>query len=197
MAKADILALVSQFCIGQPVDAEVTTFCNEIIRELGFVELLVGVEEQAIEGLEPRHVTEPNTIRTLEFHTGSYGRLDVIDSQSLEACIWPQWRAGVSSPKAITYSHEDQPDFRLVPTPGSPDTLKIIRTEFRDDVPVWLELPIAFEVMSREFGRESDHQDLAFAEATAKVALLMFQLLGVEFSGATTVRPDSQSAGRS
>lgn len=196
MAKADIIGLVSQFCLGQTADPEATTYCNEVIRELGFVELLVGTETMPIIDEESVYETEPNTIRTLEFHTGHYGRLDRIDAQSLETTFSAQWRAHATTPMAVTHTHEQQPEFRLVPEPTALDTLTIIRTEFRDDVPVWLELPIAFETMSREFGRESDHQDLELAEATTRVAALLFQLLRVELRGAATVRQDTD-VGRS
>ena len=192
MAKDDVLALVSLFCLDLPVDAEVGRFYDEVVREIGAEECLVGTEEQAILPDEPRYTTQANTIRTLEFHTGQYGRLDVIDSQSLEACIWPQWRAGIGSATAVTYSHEDEDKFRLVPIPNTDDRLTIIRTEYREDVPIWLEIAIAFEVMSREFFRESDHQDIAFAGAAAGLAALLFQLLQMEFISAATIRPDTQ-----
>lgn len=179
MAKADVLGLVTEFCLGLASGDEASRYYDEIVREIGLSEVLTGVDVQAIATDEPEHTNQADTIRILELHTGDYGRLDRTDQQSVES-FRATWRVGSGSPNAFIQSNINEDTLRLIPVPSKPDTLSTIRTEYREDVPVWLELPIAFEIMSREFFRESDHQDLTLAIAAAGAATILFDLLGME-----------------
>lgn len=179
MAKADVLALVTQYCLGLSSGDEAGRYYDEIVREIGMSEVLTGVDLQAVVTDEPVHMNQADTIRILELHTDDYGRLDRTDQQSVEA-FQATWRAGNGTPNAFIQSNINEDTLRLLPIPSKPDILSTIRTEYREDVPVWLELPIAFEIMSREFFRESDHQDLTLAIAAAGAATILFDLVGVE-----------------
>ena len=105
-----------------------------------------------------------------------------------------QFRDAVGTPVAWVQAEETTEQFRVSPTPdvGStaftydsathlgagfpPNALGVIATETRADYPTWLNLPLALLVLAREFSRESDHRDPAFAQACGelgRVALAM------------------------
>jgi hypothetical protein len=85
--------------------------------------------------------------------------------------------------------------FRLYPTPvttsksfiflnGQPLGLDfpayavvVFHTETRQDLPAWLELPVALEVAAREMERESNHRHLPFAATAHQLASVLFSMV--------------------
>ena len=57
------------------------------------------------------------------------------------------------------------------------DGIGVIYTEARDDLPVWLELPVALLVVAREMARESAHRDPEFSQACALVGAMVLQFV--------------------
>lgn len=108
--------------------------------------------------------------------------------------INPQWRDERGAPIAYVYEGETTKTFRAYPIPdvapstyafifgedfgrGYPDgTLAVIQSETRDDLPAYLDLPIALAVCAREFERDSNHQDQVFAKACNDLSLVLFGL---------------------
>lgn len=102
--------------------------------------------------------------------------------QQLEA-VNPLWRQASGKPN--TYVVQDQSDrrFRVYPAPdansedfvflfGAPmghdfpeRAIGCVIGEQRADQPSWLDIPLALAILGREFERESDHRDTAFAAA--------------------------------
>lgn len=182
MAKADVLTLVTSLSLGQDNATETAIFYDEIIREMGFLDVLTSTETIPIVSGVSVYTVAADTIRSIEFHSGNYGFLTKTDGKGLGSIFGAEWRNRVGSPIAVSMDEEDDDAFRLVPIPDATDTLTIIRTDRRDDVPVWLELPLAFEILSREFSRESDHQDIDFSTATRAISNLLFIMVGVRDS---------------
>lgn len=106
----------------------------------------------------------------------------------------PSWRSRRGTPRSYTAQDTDDDAFRLVPVPASsgatigtstpfsgtfPDgNLTFFYTDNVTDVPLWDELWVALEVLSREFARESDHLDLTFAQTAQTLAVVLRQLVG-------------------
>jgi hypothetical protein len=87
------------------------------------------------------------------------------------------WRAADdATPVVHSFVERDARKVLLWPTP---DTTTVnggtfIYAENRtDDIPVYLGLPIAFQILSEEFAYPSDHQDKEMAEACAQMAKLL------------------------
>lgn len=178
MAQADVLTLVDDLSLGQANATEAAVFYAEIIRELGYLELLTSTETMTQEAGVNTYELADSTIMDMEYYNTT-GFLTKADGMGLGSVFGADWRNRKGSPVAISMDQEDDTAFRLVPSPINDDTITIIRTETRTDVPVWLELPIAFEILSREFLRESDHQDTELSTVCKLTATLLFNLVGV------------------
>lgn len=182
MAQADVLTLVDDLSLGQANATEAAVFYAEIIRELGYLELLTSTETVAQEADVNTYELAESTIMDMEYYN-STGFLTKADGKGLGSVFGADWRNRTGSPVAISMDQEDDTAFRLVPSPNNSDIITIIRTETRTDVPSWLELPLAFEILSREFMRESDHQDTEMATVCKGAANLLFNLVGVTLGG--------------
>jgi len=102
--------------------------------------------------------------------------------QSLEA-VDADWRSVIGRPNSYIREDQNAHEFRVYPVPdessvdfsflfGSPlghdfpaRSLGIVQGEHRDDLPAWLDVPLALQILAREYARESDHRDPAFAKA--------------------------------
>lgn len=98
------------------------------------------------------------------------------------------WKAVRGEPRAWLQEEEDESSFRVVPVPtrttsafifpfGLPlgedypqDTLVAIHTQARPDLLQHLDLPLALQVLSGAFRRESQHKDVSFADAAQRLA---------------------------
>jgi hypothetical protein len=178
VAKADVLQLVTDFGVSDVDQDEISIYHDEIVRELGFREVLTGTETIPVTAGTPEYALADDTIRALEVHLAS-GRIDPNSIQALQSVLGVNWRNQSGSVLAYTSDEQDDDDIRLVPIPAQNDTLTIIRTETRTNLPVWLELPVALEILHREYQRESDHQDVAFAEHAHLMSVALFTLVGV------------------
>lgn len=184
MAKADVVTLVDDLSLSITDSTEVGVIYDEVVRELGFLELMTSTETHALDAGEATVTFEDDAVMALELFTASGGRLDRTTTNAIRSVYGNQWRNLVGTPLAYVKDHEDENVVRLVPVPSAPETVTIVRTDARDDLPVWLELPVALEVLGREMARESDHQDVKFAAASSQLGRILFQLMGVALPGA-------------
>lgn len=104
------------------------------------------------------------------------------------------WRSRQGRPRTYTTQDEDIHVFRLVAVPDQsgaaigvstpfsgafPDgNLTFVYTNNVTDVPAWDELWVTLDVLSREFGRESDHYDPEFSGTAQKLAQVVRTLVG-------------------
>jgi len=141
----------------------------------------------AIEG-PPDHSYEipPQAIRPLHWF---YADQILHETTDLELDLWDfEWRTKRGTPVTVARADVGGRRFRLVPAPdrdsedyiflfGDPlglhfpaYSVAVIHTEIRTDLPVWLEEAIVWFVLAREFSRDSDHTDLAFAGVCTRMA---------------------------
>lgn len=189
--KSDVLALVDDLLLKPDTTGDAEDFYAEVIRELGFREFLTGTRTQQVMDGVPQYTVATDTIRVLESHLGHIGRLDPVSGQTLRAAFGSNWRDRTGSPYHITRTDQSSNVVRLFPTPDCDSELTFIRTETRDDLPYWLELPVALEVTSRLLIRESPNQDPEFANQAKRLSTLFFSLLGLR------IRPIARGARRS
>lgn len=182
MAKDDVLTLVTDFSLNVADADETDVLYDEVVRELGFLEVLTSTETQVVEDHQAVVVLATDTIRLLELYSSEGGRLDSTTVNMVRAILGNNWRDQVGYPRAYVQDQENDNTVRLVPKPVAPLQVTAIRSDSRTDVPVWLELPLALEILSREMSRESDHQDIAFGAACAQFSRLLFNILGVSFN---------------
>ena len=180
MARADVLQLVDDLLLKPEETSDAETFYDDVIRELGFREFLTGTRDQSVEAKDPEYTIGLDTIRVLEAHTRDTGRLNPASGQALRASYGSTWRQRTGSPCHFTRTDESSNVLRLFPVPDCAGTLTIIRTEFRNDLPYWLELPVALEIASRLLIRESANQDLAWASQAKRLANVLFELVGLQ-----------------
>lgn len=180
MSKADVLQLVSDLSAAQSDDVEVGVLYDEVIRELGFYEVLTNLERRVLPASANGIFKQsPSTLRSLEI-AWNQRRLDRVQEYTLRAVYGATWRSRVGDPMAVTVWDESEGELRLVPRPREGGEVQTLRTETRDELPYWLELPVALMVTHREFMRESNHQDVEFAGAALGLAHLFLNLVGVE-----------------
>lgn len=102
--------------------------------------------------------------------------------QGMEA-VNRDWRLAIGQPRAYITQDEDVNTVRLYKQPdenakdfiflfGSPlghdfpnRALGVVMSERRDNLPAWLDVPLALGILGREYARESNHRDAAFAAA--------------------------------
>lgn len=190
MARADVLQLVSDLALSQSDATEVGVLYDEVVRELGFYEFLTGTEQIAVSANAAAYKVATDTIRILEVIDSTVGRLDRVDGRSLRSVFGAGWRNKVGTPIAHTATEASSDTIQLVPIPQQPSTLTVIRTEARTDVPVWLELAIALEIVHREFLRESNHQDIAYAQTARDLANMLLAMLGLQIRNARQREPE-------
>lgn len=180
MTRAATLQLISDLSATQSDDTEATVLYDEVIRELGFYEVLTNREDRfqpAI--LNGIYKLSPDTMRVLEVAWDNR-RLDRASEYALRVAFGAAWRLIKGIPLAMTVWDESASEMRLVPQPTDDGTVTLVRTEVRDDLPYWLELPVALMTIQREFTRESNHQDLLFATVALNLGKLFLAFVGVK-----------------
>lgn len=193
MAKANVLQLVQDISSNQADATAIDRYYDDVVRDLGQHPWLTQATLISITAGTAIYTPATSVIRILD----TYYDDRVLRPATLKEMesINPAWRDARGTPIAYVNEDETAKDFRLYPNPevtskdfiflfGSPFGLDypeyavaIVHTETRIDLPAWLEMPTAFEVLAREFMRESNHQDVAFAKMCKQVADLLLSLV--------------------
>lgn len=179
LSRSDVITLVDDLSLSVTNSTEVGVLYDEIVRELGFAEVLTSTEVHNIDAGQSVLEFEMDTIRSLEMYSSQVGRLDKASEVAVRAVYGNGWRGMKGVTRAYVQDQQDESSVRLVPIPSAPFTITVIRVDRRLDVPHWLELPLSLEILSREMMRESDHQDMKLAMSSTKLGRLIFALLGV------------------
>src|SRR6185295_1236404 len=192
MAKADVLALVTSFSNGQADSTLADLYYDNDQSDLARHPWLVGahlVSVAAGTGEFTLAVDESKLVQV--FYDTKV--LDRTTERALEQRN-PQWRDEVGTP--IAYMIEDEPaqTYRLYPIPQVPSqpfsfifgepmgrdfplySAAIFVTEVRTDVPEWMEMALAWRVLAREYGHESNHRDDDFAAFAQQLSEVMFAM---------------------
>lgn len=202
MPKADVLTLVRELSNGQADAGLCDRFYDEVVLDLGRLPLLVTASIVSLNredtpdsfpaSPEDSYALPENAIEAIQFVWDD--RTLGFASERELAQFSPIWRTMVGSPRAVYRGNVGSRRFRLVPLPDRPsdpfiflfgmpmdraypqNSVVVFHTDNRQNVPPYLELPIAFFVLTREFVRDSDHRDLAFANQCAKTAQALLEM---------------------
>lgn len=180
MAKADVLQLVSDFSLHAVDSNQFDDFYAEVIRELGGFDVLVSTRKLSVEKDVHTYTIASDTLRIMQVYLNGISRLDFTNQEAIIDAFGLNWRQLKGTPISYTQEQEGSRFIRLVPAPDSDGELTIFRADERDDLPSWLELPVAIEVVHRIFTAESDIQDVAFARVARGLADTMFEVAGVD-----------------
>jgi hypothetical protein len=173
MAKADVLSLVDTLSNFQADATLTSTIYDEVVDELGPANVITNTTLISI-----NDVTEfvlPTQVRNVIGVIWDNQELGKLSLRELEA-LDPLWRQKRGKPNSFTDQAETAKTLAFYPTPAVPTgsgsgtgatyppySVVTINSEYRADVPVYLELILACLVLEREFIRESDHRDPDFS----------------------------------
>jgi len=193
MAKADVLQLVSDLSNGLADATLSERYYREVVFDLGKQGWLTQISIVPVTSGTGTYSFPASAIELLGLFYDD-NQLDPLCLRELE-WIRYDWRVIHGSPEGYVRENENDKTFRLYPIPdasskdfiflfGSPlgldypeYSLAIVHTETRDDLPSWLELPVAFRVLELEFGRESAHRDPTFSKTCGELSKLLFVMV--------------------
>jgi len=194
MAQSDVLSLVQELSTNQADATAIIKYYEEIVADLGRDDWLIVAEILAVTA-DTFEYDPPDTTADLKgvFYDDRW--LYKENLRALEV-INPNWRDERGTPRAYVIEDESNHKFRLYPTPdrnskdfipifGSPlgmdfpeYSVVVLITELRTDLPPWLEQPVAWEIIAREFARESDHTDATLAKVAHQISQRMLEMVG-------------------
>lgn len=189
MSKLSTIAFAQVLAAGEADETMLDQYYVEAVRELGHnsehltnISLVTGVALQAA------YEAPAPAVRILSVF---YGQRELYAEtfKGLGASAGPFWRGVLGDPLSYTTADTNDLEVRLFPVPVHPGETYIpltglfgasypdynvflLHTEERTEVPAYLELYLAMIILSREFARDSPHQDYTFASACAALATL-------------------------
>lgn len=194
MPKADVLAFVQSIANSQADASTIERYYRDVVFDLcqrGFVTNVTGVQVTSGQS----EINIPADVIEMLGVIFDDRILDRITNKDQLAWISRTWRDDKGMPVAWVADDEAVKEVRLYPTPDLPtkDVIPVhgaplgqdyagysavlLHTERRDDLPVWLETVAAFQILSMEFSRESDHRDPLMAMICQQMANFLFQLV--------------------
>jgi hypothetical protein len=179
--SADVLALAQLLAANQADVLTLIDYYDDAMADLAKIDMFIETrllpltaDQASVEPPEP----------TVHVVAVCYDDRDLAETSMLDLeMLSPQWRDRTGTPYAYTQEDETTMTFRMIPVPMVPSkafsflhgeplgvdfpayVAAVFLSEQRADVPRWLDLPLAFSLLVREFGRDSDHMDPAFAAA--------------------------------
>jgi hypothetical protein len=189
MPKAEILDLVDFLSRGLVTEGTASYYYDQIKRELAMADVVVHVNLLT---------NQAGPIYTYPAEATKLIAVWYDNAQILPAAkddLVQEWRDDVGDPVAFIREDEDARTFRVYPAPdvapapliplfGAPlgkdypvANMAIMSTVIIDDFPAWLDLAIAFDILSREFVRDSEYKDTAFAKSCKDFAGTLYKIL--------------------
>ena len=192
MSRAIILALVQSLSNQQATAAAIDRYYDDVVRDLGQRPWLTEASLVAVTANTSQYTLDTSVIRVLDMYYDDHV-VRMSDLREMES-INPRWRDETGTPISYIVEDETAKVFRLYKNPdrtskdfsfifGSPlgldypeYSVAIVHTQTRETLPDWLNLPVAFEILHREFMRESNHKDLEFSKVCKQLAQLFFTI---------------------
>ena len=189
MSRATTLALVRSLTFVPPDAGTLDRYYDETLIELGDDPFLFETTLLPV-SLNQAVFTLPDFAVRLQSVFYDDRALDGATIQQMQA-VSPQWRDAYNQPCTYVTENETERTFRLFPQPTQPSkdfifitgslfgidfpsyTVAVMHTTHPTDAPDFLDLMIAHRILSREFARESQHQDSDYAQRCE----LLYQLL--------------------
>jgi hypothetical protein len=193
--KFEVLQLATDLSTAQADPIAIDRFYNDVVTDLGEqgwlqVVMLLPVMAGTAEFTPPDATTidvkyvfyDDRVMYRENFHA-----LEVVNVN---------WRDERGTPAAYVREAESQHSWLLYPKPDRPSkdfvfmfgaplgldyptyAVAVVLAEFRETLPPWLAMPVAFRICEFEFARESDHKDTKFSEACKALADMLFKMVG-------------------
>lgn len=190
MAKSNVIATVVQLSANLADPVSISNFYDEAVFDLGRMPWLTNITIMPVTG-GVRDVNLNTTVINLRGVV--YGSKWLYEIQHLRDAetAFPDWRDVPGFPTAYVLEQVDHLAISLLPTPnrsGKPVTqvfdstypdfnLVVFVTEFRTNIPLWIEWAVAFNVLNREFSRSSDHTDVDAAKMANALSNMMLMMV--------------------
>lgn len=188
-----MLALVNEFAFGLEGSPQVDGFYDDLMADAARWGVSTSVQLiPTTRGNGEYSMPDTEGRRCMLFYDDV--QLSMIGIRDLVA-VNPDWRDERGRPDAYVTQGEDEHDVLLYPVPdvnskdfvfllGSPmgrdfpdRALGVVMGERRQDLPSWMDVPLALAVLAREYERESDHRDVAFAAACRQMSSTLLALV--------------------
>ncbi len=193
MSKSSILDLVQTFALGDADPLTAEQYYDHIIDDTGRAPWFVTASLVTMVAGTSTYALADDQLKILGmFYDDRW--LDRMDHRALES-LNPAWRDEQGFPVAYSVEDEAAKTFRLYPTPnrasgnfifmfGSPLGLDyppysvlLLHTQLTPHVLEFMELPVMWEVLSREFGHESNHRDDDLADFAQQFADVLWGMI--------------------
>jgi hypothetical protein len=193
VAKADVLALAQIYAKDLAHTDALGRYYTDGVRDFGKERILLDAYVVPVEEAVAVYDYPVGTIRIFDVFFGDRW-LSFEDWRTFQVQD-TAWQTRTGTPRHWYIQDEERQKFRLYPAPdttsanvaptfGEPlgrdypsDRLLIIASEQREDVPLWFESSLAFLLLSKEFQRESDHQDMAFAKSAGQIGNFLLAMV--------------------
>lgn len=193
MSKATVLGLVDLLSNNIADDTVTPGLYADIVFDWGSQPILTNATLISLSAKAEEFQLPPQVLNVLSiiWDQRELGKLTLREVEALN----PSWRNKIGSPNSFVEQAETAKTLALYPTPFMPSgpnlaitgeplgadyplySIVLMNTETRDDVPVYLELPLALLIIEREFTRESDHRDLDFAQIAGDFGRWLLSLI--------------------
>ncbi len=194
MTKALSLTLASTLSLSQLSEDHLAPFYDEAVYALGALPYLLNMSLIAVTQDQSTFTFPDNFLSLLEVWHDDRALDSMTHAELLT--LSTQWQEHKGPPLAYTEENLSLRQFRLYPIPPLPSdpllmlhyggafgldyptgNVVLLATQFIQDLPSWLELPLVLGMLAREYALESPHQDMAFAQGCAHVNQLLMAML--------------------
>ena len=196
MSKVTAKQLASDLSLSQIRGASLESGFEYTVEQMAQFELFTAASLVSID-----HTSSTYTI------PDDFGRLlqvfyddEVISRETKDTILFyhPNWQDESGSPLSYVADSENTKTLRLYPQPqvssedfiwllGRPFgtdfpaySLGVIHTEIRDDTPDWMDLPIALQIMAKEYAQESRHHDLQLAQVAKQMSETLLRIINAK-----------------
>lgn len=189
--QADVLYLVNLLSNSQADPTTIVQYYKDIVDDWSSKEFLTNADLLTISVQE--EITLPLSVRSILQVIWDQRELGYLSLRELES-LNPSWRTQKGAPTSYTDQAETAKTLALYPTPDLPSkplgttveplgkdypvySMVLMVTEGRQDVPTYLELPLALLILEQEMGRISDHTDLQFSQFAGDFGRFLLSLI--------------------
>lgn len=193
MSKSSILSLVQTFSLGDADPLTIEQYYDHILDDTGRAPWFVTASLVTLTAGTAEYVLADDQIKILGmFYDDRW--LDRMDKRALES-FNPTWRDERGLPVAYMVEDEASKTYRLYPAPAQPSgnfifvfgsplgldyppySVLLLHTQITPDLLEFMELPVMWDVLSREFGHESNHRDDQFADFAQQLADVLWGMV--------------------
>lgn len=181
MSKVGVLDLIAEYSYGLADAAPVAAYYDDSMWDAaGWGVSTVAVLVPAVKDTATYAMPEiEGRIYAIFYDDILLSMSSMLDLQAVNA----NWRDERGRPRAFLSEEEPEHEIRVYPVPdensqdfvflfGSPfghdfpaRAIGALIADKRDEMPDWLDLPLALLILGREYERDSAHRDAAFAQA--------------------------------